>query len=487
MPQLFTEAFFTTVKRLHIADNKLPSEDEQAMLERTLADSKAHYVNFKPFRKKPHFPRAHSVHAFPGYGPAMAVKTLGSGTFGKTKLFVNGEGRTFVVKSISLIKQPIYSAHETVQRPGTQKLYANELAAGKILGFHTGGMTGQYPDNGYSVHKFKQKYYLFSQYRGERDLFDTLDAVPYFHFHDLVKIFLDVALDVQQLHDNGWVHHDIKPDNVLYNGKKARLGDPGMAEKKDVFRFNYGAFQYLPPELTCRAEVDAFSSNYPNTAHDIYSLGMMMNKMLEDIGFFPGSSHTEGNLFDLESLICEMTSPNYSTRPPINYVIQFLKRLLPAPDLDTRKHMAIAQLEGYAPKTSSIRNMRSLVPGCFLSAHINQNSALVSELFANLRTAQGIDDARDLITRAIEKHITDTVKPNLAHYVNKRGLGRTTMCLLHAYTAFATREEILALRRVFKQTFGITHPNTYQAVTEALGMESAREKTVLERLVRLGV
>lgn len=487
MPQLFTEAFFTTVKRLHIADNKLPSKSEQVMLERTLGDTSVHYVNFKPFRKKPHFPRAHSVHVFPEFGPAIAVKTLGSGSFAKTKLFVNGKGRTFVVKSISLIKKSAYSVDETVPRPGTQTLYENELAAGEILGFHTGGMTGQYPDNGYSLHKLKPKYYLFSEYRGEKDLLDHLDQDDYFHFQDLIQIFLDVALDIQKLHRRGWVHRDVKLENILYNGKNARLGDPGMAEKDHIYRFNYGTQSHLPPELAPCSSNKSFAGSYPNKAHDIYSLGFTIDRMLNFINFFVGSCHTDGELFELESLVAEMMSPAYSRRPNINYVIQALKRILEPPSLDNRKAFAITQLENYAPKRASMHNPRSWVPTYLLSAHANQNSALINELISVLRNMTNEEDAKDKILLTLDKHINDTVKPNLAHYVNKTGLGKTTMCLLHAYTALASRSEILMLRSVFKRTYELRHPNIYQAVTEALGMESARDITLLESAMRFGV
>ena len=83
------------------------------------------------------------------------------------------------------------------------------------------------------------------------------------------------------MHSKGFIHCDIKPDNILLNSRlEAKIGDLGITKitgaKKSMVQEGVGPVAYLPREF--------FMEKYNNSV-DIYSYGFVLNEL------FAGEKH----------------------------------------------------------------------------------------------------------------------------------------------------------------------------------------------------
>ena len=107
-------------------------------------------------------------------------------------------------------------------------------------------------------------------------------------WHEKVKIALDVARGVQAIHEAGYIHRDIKDDNVFieYNAEdiSAVVGDLGLAVHKDDVERNrcQGTDIFAPPEVR--------PSGVWTQEGDLYSLGAYFNAL-----FAPSSVEAYSN------------------------------------------------------------------------------------------------------------------------------------------------------------------------------------------------
>ena len=107
-----------------------------------------------------------------------------------------------------------------------------------------------------------------------------------------VPVALEIALEVARglafAHENGLVHRDVKPQNVLLNGDgRAKVTDFGIARTVDVDGMTQtgtvlGTSNYIAPEQASGQPVDAHS--------DVYSLGAVLYELLTGDVPFPGEN-----------------------------------------------------------------------------------------------------------------------------------------------------------------------------------------------------
>ena len=105
---------------------------------------------------------------------------------------------------------------------------------------------------------------------------------------EALEISLEVARGLAFAHDQGLVHRDVKPQNILLNGDgRAKVTDFGIARSVDVDGMTQtgtvlGTSNYIAPEQASGQRVDAHS--------DVYALGVVLYELLAGELPFPGES-----------------------------------------------------------------------------------------------------------------------------------------------------------------------------------------------------
>lgn len=87
--------------------------------------------------------------------------------------------------------------------------------------------------------------------------------------HEALQLARDLAETLRFVHSHGIVHHDIKPDNILFAADGSlKIGDFGVANR------NFGTLPYMAPEVFL-GEVDTQDLRF-----DVYALGITLLELL---------------------------------------------------------------------------------------------------------------------------------------------------------------------------------------------------------------
>ena len=133
-------------------------------------------------------------------------------------------------------------------------------------------------------------YYIAMEHLKGRNLKELIAARGPAPVHIAVDITRQVLAALRHAHDNGIVHRDIKPHNVMIDDDRrvkvtdfgiARAGTSQMTEAGSIV----GTAQYLSPEQARGAQVDQRS--------DLYSVGVVLYELLTGKVPFTGESPVE--------------------------------------------------------------------------------------------------------------------------------------------------------------------------------------------------
>ena len=121
-----------------------------------------------------------------------------------------------------------------------------------------------------------------------RTLKDILDEEGRLPVRRALEVAIQVARGLAFAHENGIVHRDVKPQNVILNGDgRAKVTDFGIARSLDVQGVTQsgtvlGTSNYIAPEQASGQPVDRTT--------DVYSLGVVLFELLTGEVPFPGES-----------------------------------------------------------------------------------------------------------------------------------------------------------------------------------------------------
>lgn len=142
----------------------------------------------------------------------------------------------------------------------------------------------------YDHFKEGTSYYIAMEYVNGISLEKVLEKKRYLPPKIAILIFAEVCKALKYAHDNGVIHRDIKPDNVLISKSgSVKLADFGIATYKDSedegltsAGMTLGTPSYMSPEqITDTKNVDKRA--------DIYSMGVMLYAMVTGKTPFAGS------------------------------------------------------------------------------------------------------------------------------------------------------------------------------------------------------
>ena len=151
---------------------------------------------------------------------------------------------------------------------------------------------------------------------------DRLDVEPQIPIEEALRVAHEISIALAFAHDQGIVHRDIKPDNILFYHGHACLADFGVArvmEQIDVRLTAHGMIvgtpAYMSPEQLSDGGFDGRS--------DVYSLACVLYEMIGGVHAFAGSTPAEL----LRKRLRTTPEPLHALRADVPPYIDDLRRL----------------------------------------------------------------------------------------------------------------------------------------------------------------
>ena len=198
------------------------------------------------------------------YSEYVLAKLLGSGGMGKVfKARNRRTGETVAIKALHKARQ---SDKRAVSRFAQEAQVLAKLRHPNIVGVE--GL-GRFPGGGY---------FMAMEFVDGVDLQSRLDS-EVLSIREALTIINDVASAIGHAHENGIIHCDLKPANVLQRTDGTILvTDFGFAfllpsRAASVSNSVGGTAGYIAPEVLS-------GSGYPTSASDIYSLGVLLSVLV---------------------------------------------------------------------------------------------------------------------------------------------------------------------------------------------------------------
>jgi renal tumor antigen len=122
----------------------------------------------------------------------------------------------------------------------------------------------------------------------DQSLRDVIDSNTFkaklMPYKSIKRIMYQLLKAVDYIHSKGYIHKDIKPENILLKDNKVKICDFGFCEKSYVIREYIGTRVYRSPECLLR-----MTKQY-SSALDIWGVGAIMFELFTNITIFEADS-----------------------------------------------------------------------------------------------------------------------------------------------------------------------------------------------------
>jgi len=242
-------------------------------------------------------------------------KLLGEGGFGKVYLAVRRCDQQLVALKAATIlnNNGLYPSafncnEESLQREVSALIALSDPGHPHVCRLYNSPLR----DNSHS--------YLAMEYIGGGELFEHLVNRGPFSEHDAAKFFRQFADALHYIHSKGYVHCDLKPENLMMGSwekeePRLKVVDFGFSvpDQESIKLASYGTVAYLPPECLVNGHSSQGDPWHPNTAGDMFAAGVIMYTVLT--GTHPFDRTNQASNFAIaNSIVASLTSTTeYST------------------------------------------------------------------------------------------------------------------------------------------------------------------------------
>ena len=213
------------------------------------------------------------------------IETIGAGKASDIKLVRHtATGEVFALKMISKAEALLKSDPSGVMVERDVMVAAKEAGLGNLA-----RLESAFQDDNFL--------YLVMKYEAGGDLFQVLEKQPVLSAQETQLYLAEVALALHTLHQLGFAHRDVKPENLLIDkAGHVVLGDFGSAVHLGACRSSsasVGTSDYISPEVL--TDAGSMSAGSVSEGDDWWSFGVLAYEML--CGCMPFSGTTEDNIF----------------------------------------------------------------------------------------------------------------------------------------------------------------------------------------------
>lgn len=138
----------------------------------------------------------------------------------------------------------------------------------------------------YDYLQVKPKVYLLLEYASKGNLFWYIRKQGYLNEREAARIFYETTIALEYMHSRGYIHRDMKPENLLLDDKGTiKLCDFGWCaeyeQERDPMRSTFcGTYEYIAPEI--------FDKRPYDEKVDVWCLGILLYELVHGKSPFKG-------------------------------------------------------------------------------------------------------------------------------------------------------------------------------------------------------